>query len=122
MITGPVGLRFGRRLMPRVETGEIAGYDLPTPARVRQWFDVAPTIGNDLFIKLYTHGAQERNSDPLLKDGFSNMYRWLAEEAERRSIEIHWATAWQMYQAVNALIEGREPVPTGASFVAEANG
>jgi hypothetical protein len=122
MITGPVGLRFGRRLMPRVETGEIAGYDLPTPARVRQWFDVAPTIGSDLFIKLYTHGAQERNSDPLLKDGFSNMYRWLAEEAERRSIEIHWATAWQMYQAVNALIEGREPVPTGASFVAEANG
>ena len=27
MITGPLGLRFGERLMPRLETGEIAGYD-----------------------------------------------------------------------------------------------
>ncbi len=110
MITGPVGLRRGRRLMPRVETGEIAGYDLPTPARVRHWLDLAPMIGDDLFLKLYTHGAQERNSDPLLGGGFSNLYRWLAEEANRRGIEVHWATAWQMYQAVDALVHGRMPV------------
>jgi hypothetical protein len=31
MITGPVGLCAGGRLLPRLETGEIAGYDLPTP-------------------------------------------------------------------------------------------
>ncbi len=36
MFTGPLGLRFGERLLPRLETGEIAGYDMPTPARVRQ--------------------------------------------------------------------------------------
>jgi len=59
MITGPLGLRIGPRLLPRVETGEIAGYDLPTPPRVRQWFDLAPTMGDDLFLKLYTHGAAE---------------------------------------------------------------
>ena len=35
--------------MPRLETGEIAGYDMPTPSRVRRWFDLAPTIGDDLF-------------------------------------------------------------------------
>lgn len=49
MITGPVAMRFGARLVPRVETGEIAGYDMPTPDRVRQWFDVAPIVGDDLF-------------------------------------------------------------------------
>ena len=59
MITGPLGLRIGPRLLPRVETGEIAGYDLPTPPRVRLWFDLAPTMGDDLFLKLYTHGAAE---------------------------------------------------------------
>jgi hypothetical protein len=104
MITGPLGVRFGQRLLPRLETGELAGYDLPTPARVHQWFDLAPVIGDDLFLKLYTHGAQERNFEPLLNGGFSNLFRWLAEEADRRGIEIHWATAWQMYQAANALI------------------
>jgi hypothetical protein len=100
--------------MPRLETGEIAGYDLPTHARVRRWFDLAPTLGEDLFLKLYTHGAQERNFDPLLDGGLSNLFGWLAEEADRRKIEVHWATAWQMYQAADALIHGRESVSGAA--------
>jgi hypothetical protein len=109
MITGPVGLRFDGRLIPRLETGEIAGYDMPAPSRIHEWFDVAPTIGDDLFLKLYTHGAPERNLEPLLGGGLSNLFRWLVEEANRRDIEIHWATAWQMFQAADALIHGREP-------------
>jgi hypothetical protein len=62
MITGPLGLRFGERIMPRLETGEISGNDMPTPSRVRRWFDLAPTIGEDIFLKLYTHGATEWKS------------------------------------------------------------
>jgi len=107
MITGPVGIRFGGRRIFRVETGELAGYDLPTRQRVRQWFNLAPVIGDDLFIKLYTHGAADRNLEPLLNHGLRNLFDWLAEEADRRSIEIHWSTAWQMYQAANALIQNR---------------
>ncbi|MGA3160850.1 MAG: hypothetical protein ABSC77_06495 [Terracidiphilus sp.] len=110
MITGPLGVRFGERLIPRLETGELAWYDLPTTSRVRQWFDLAPTIGDDLFLKLYTHGAQEGNLEPLLNGGLANLFGWLAEEADRREIEIHWATAWQMYQAAAARIHGRKPI------------
>lgn len=106
MITGPLGLRFGERLMPRLESGEIAGNNMPTRIRVRRWFDLAPTIGDDLFLKLYTHGAPEMNLEPLLDRGLGKLFGWLAEEAERRGIEIHWATAWQMYQAAAALIHG----------------
>ena len=36
MITGPFGLRWRGRLKPRLEIGELAGYDLPTPYR---WHD-----------------------------------------------------------------------------------
>jgi hypothetical protein len=114
MIPGPLGVRFGERLLPRLETGEIAGYDMPTPARVRRWLNLAPVIGEDIFLKLYTHGAQERNSEPLLGGGLSNLFVWLKEEAGRRGIEVHWATAWQMYQAVEALIERRSPVDVAA--------
>jgi hypothetical protein len=121
MITGPLGVRLRGRLLPRLETGEIAVYDMPTPSRARQWFDLAPTVGNDLFLKLYTHGASERNLEPLLNGGLGNLFRWLAEEAERRGIEIHWATAWQMYEAANALINGREPVTVPAVTVADAS-
>jgi hypothetical protein len=111
MLTGPLGLRFGKRLHPRLETGEIACWDLPTPARVRRWFNLAPTIGSDLFLKLYTHGAEDWNMKPLLGGSLRGLFGWLAEEAERRNIEIHWATAWQMYQAAEALFDGRNELP-----------
>jgi len=109
MITGPIGLRLNERFFPRLETGEIAGYDMPTASRVRRWFDLAPTIGGDLFLKLYTHGAQDRNLVPLLSGGLADLFRLLAEEANRRNIKIHWATAWQMYQAAEALIQPVRP-------------
>lgn len=115
MITGPVGVRFGGRRMLRVESGEVAGYDMPAPARVKQWFDVAPQIGDDIFIKLYTHGAVERNLEPLLRDGLSNLYKWIADEAMERNMEFRWATAWQMYQAVDALVNGQESASPQAS-------
>jgi hypothetical protein len=121
MFTGPLGLRFGERLLPRLESGEIAGYDMPTPARVRRWFELAPTIGDDLFLKLFTHGAQERNFEPLLNGGLDNLYRWLAEEGDRRDIEIHWATAWQMYQAVDALVHGRKSASVPEDRAEEAS-
>jgi hypothetical protein len=94
---------------------------MPTPSRVRRWFDLAPAIGDDLFLKLYTHGAQERNLEPLLNDGLGNMFHWLAEEADRRNIAIHWATAWQMYQAAEALIQGGNPVSNSSALAAEAS-
>ncbi len=121
MITGPVGVRFGGRLLPRVESGEIAGYDMPTPARVRQWFEIAPMVGEDLFIKLYTHGGVERNLEPLLGVGLRNLYLWIAEEASRRGMEVHWATAWQMYGAIHALVQGQNPISSHTSCVAEAS-
>ena len=104
MITGPFGLRFSERLMPRLETGELAGNDLPTPSRVRRWFDLAPSIGEDIFLKLYTHGAMEGNFGPLLGGGLSSLFAQLAEEADRRGTEIHWATAYEMYRAIADLI------------------
>lgn len=120
MITGPVGMRFGARVVPRLETSEIAGYDMPTRDRVRQWFEVAPVVGDDLFIKLYTHGAVERNLDPLLDRGLANLYRWVAEEAQRRGIQCYWATAWQMYLAIDAIVSGREPIANAAHRFSEA--
>ncbi len=49
MVPGPLGLRWAERLVPRLETGEIAGNDPPTPYRVRRWFDLAPRLGRRLF-------------------------------------------------------------------------
>jgi len=115
MIAGPVGLRFGERIVPRVECGEIAGYDMPVAERVRLWFDVAPVVGEDMFIKLYTHGAVERNMEPLLAGGLSQLYAWVAEEAARREMQVYWASAWQMYSAISAIVQTEDPIKLGSS-------
>ena len=65
MITGPFGLRWAERLVPRVETGEIGYQDPPSAYRIRRWMELAPRIGNDIFIKLYAQrrpGAEFRGS------------------------------------------------------------
>jgi len=108
MITGPVGLRYAGRLVPRVEMGEIAANDPPTDYRVRRWLDLAPRIGGDIFVKLYTHGAREDNADALLgtptgAGGLQQMFGWLHEIAAERQIEVRWASAYQMFTAVEAL-------------------
>ena len=84
MITGPLGIRFRERLVPRLETGELARLDPPTPYRVRRWFDLAPRMGEDIFLKLYTHGAQPNNRSMLLNSGLRDLLRWCTAEAARR--------------------------------------
>jgi hypothetical protein len=123
MITGPVALRFGGRLAPRVEMGEIAANDRPTRDRVRLWVDHAPQVGEDAFIKLYTHGAREDNADALLgtaakAGGLDEMFRWIDELARERNLELHWASAYQMFRAVESQtgpIRIDAPLASGAS-------
>ncbi len=111
MITGPLGLRYSERLLPRMETGELAAYDLPTRYRAKRWVSLAPRVGDDLFVKLYSHGAREDNAEALLgtgakAGGLAEMFRWLQQEAAERQLELHWASAFEMYRAVRALVDG----------------
>ena len=109
MITGPTGLRFRDRLVPRLETGELAVYDPPTPYRVQRWLDLAPRIGDDIFLKLYGHSAREDNARALLGEGTSggtlrDLFQWVHAAAAERNLELHWASAFQMFQAIDTLI------------------
>ena len=70
----------------------------------------SPRIGGDSFIKLFTHGAQERNSNGLLGGVLESAFNLLVEEAARRRCSIHFASAWQMYLAIEAIRERRDPV------------
>jgi hypothetical protein len=110
MVTGPLGLRYRDRLMPRLETGEIASYDPPTPYRVKRWLDLAPQVGDDIFLKLYGHSAREDNAEALLGSAaqpgtFAPMFDWIAQAAAERNLELHWATAYEMFCAIDRMIE-----------------
>jgi hypothetical protein len=72
--------------------------------------ELAPRIGVNTFIKLYTHGAQERNSSALLRDVLETAFNLLVEEAKRRECSIHFVSAWQMYLAIDAIRQRRDPL------------
>ncbi len=105
MIPGPLGLRFRDRLVPRIEAGELAVYDAPTPYRVQRWIDLAPRIGEDIFVKLYGHTAREDNAGALLGTApgtgtLEPMFRAIQQAAAERHLELHWATAYEIFCAV----------------------
>jgi len=110
IIPGPLGMRWRDRWLPRLETGELRYGNVATPYRVGRWVELAPRIGVDTFIKLYTHGAQERNSSALLCDVLETAFNLLVEEANRRECSIHFVTAWQMYLAIDAIRQCRDPL------------
>jgi hypothetical protein len=103
MIPGPLGLRWSGRWKPRMEGGELAHQDLATPYRVRRWLELAPRVGRNIFLKLHTHGAQERNSAALLLNGgLARLFSLLSDECRRGDHELHYVSTWEMRQAVDA--------------------
>jgi hypothetical protein len=102
MIPGPIGVRYGERLVPRLENGEVASQDLPTEYRTRRWLELAPRIGRDIFLKLHAHGALEQNAKALLLDGgLESLFRLLSAECKRAGHELHYVSTWEMRQAVD---------------------
>jgi hypothetical protein len=119
MITGPTGLHYKERLMPWLEAGELAHHAEPIRYRVKRWLSLAPRLGDDIFLKLFAHGAREDNAEVLLgTDSKPNtlgpMFEWISEAAKQHDLELHWVSAFDMFKAVDNLIQpvkSAEPAP-----------
>jgi hypothetical protein len=103
MIPGPFGLRWRERLVPRMEAGDLAGYDLPTPYRAARWLDLAPRLGGDIFLKLHTHGTQERNSRALLEGGLDRLFQVVGEACRQQGHQLRFATAWTIRNRIEVI-------------------
>jgi hypothetical protein len=106
LIPGPFGLRWAQRLLPRIEYGELCSYDPATEYRVRRWLELAPRIGDDIFLKLFTHGTQERHSQYLLEGGLEFTLSLITRECQRAGLDLQFSTAWETRQAIDAAVRG----------------
>jgi len=114
IVPGPLTMNlkdWHRRLAPKVETGELAGYALPSRRRARLWTQAAPRIGADAFLKLFTHGAPEKNSVALLEGGaLVRTLDYLIEEADRIGAQLLFVSAWQVWKAIDAVRRRANPL------------
>ncbi|MBV8843264.1 MAG: hypothetical protein JO307_10680 [Bryobacterales bacterium] len=119
MIPGPFGLRWKERLVPRIELGELSVHDRPSAYRIQRWLDLSPRIGRDIFVKLFTHGAQEANLRVLLGGDLDRVFELVREECGRRGWCYYFATAWEMFNAVHDSWGRRDPVANLAMKAAQ---
>jgi hypothetical protein len=111
MIPGPLALNWDSRkfgVLPRLETGELAASNPVTRQRVRLWLKFAPRVGDDMFIKLFAHGARENNASQLLERDLDLTFQFLRDECTRLGSVLHYVTAWQMRVAVESAWSRRE--------------
>jgi hypothetical protein len=111
LVQGPLGFNWRSRklgLLPRIENGALA-YDNPvTMDRIGLWVSLGPRIqGNDdtwLFIKLHTHGCQERNMEYLLSGGLDSLYSSLESFVQDdRQLALYYVSARETYNLIKAL-------------------
>ena len=113
MIPGPLGLRWRERLVPRMESAELAHQDLATPHRANRWLDLAPRIGPDIFVKLHAHGCNDLNLRALLgPNGLDQLFTLTADACRHRGYQWYSVSAWEMRQAVDAAARGQNPAVT----------
>lgn len=109
MVQGPLTVRMHPRyrVLPTLDVGELAGYALPTPPRARAWLRAAPRVGNHVFVKLFGHGAQERNGPSLLHEGgLDRCLAMVRQECTRRGWRLGFMSAWEATRLLHELASG----------------
>src|SRR4051794_35091590 len=96
MVQGPLGVRVRQesRIKPRLEMGELASQDPPSVRRVKLWLRIAPRLGSHIFVKLFTHGTQERNSAALLGGDLDLLFGSVRSVCAERGLRFHFVSAW----------------------------
>jgi hypothetical protein len=116
IVTGPLGLNWRRRrrgILPAVENGDLTGLNPPSPDRVDAWVRAAVSVAGFprwVFVKAYTHGAQERNATRLLGEGPGSLRSLFADLQARYDdgarYVLHFATPWEIFRCVKVLEAG----------------
>jgi hypothetical protein len=124
LIQGPLLFNWGSRkwgLAPRLENGCLQGNQPPNMARLGLWLKArvqVPARPDWFFVKLHTHGADERNMPVLLGEPLVRFHRDLARRAaEDPNFHYHYVTAREMYNLARAAESGwRGPVEEARDF------
>ncbi len=104
IVQGPLALNWGRR---KIENADVAGYSPATPDRVALWMKQRISVVGKpdwVFVKVHTHGCQERNFGAVL-DGT------LHEMLAKLPVKLQYVTAREVYNLVKAAEAGRTGEP-----------
>jgi hypothetical protein len=118
ILQGPLGLRWKRRgvlPVPAIENGDVRAGNPPTPERVDFWVRQGIHVQGRpewIFVKVHTHGTQERDIESLLGEPVAAMFRHLeARYNDGRDYSLHYVSAREMYNIARAAEAGESGDP-----------
>ena len=113
IVQGPLGLNWRERrlgLMPRIENADVRCGCSPTAARVDAWIRTGIHVRGRpewVFVKVHTHGTQERDMDTLLGPRMDAMHRHLESAYnDGQRYVLHYVTARETYNIIKAAEAG----------------
>lgn len=120
IMQGPLALNWRERrmgLIPRIENADVRRGCPPTPARVDAWIRTGIHVAGRpdwLFVKVHTHGTQERDMDTLLGAQMDAMHSYLEQAYnDGQHYMLHYVTARETYNIIKAAEAGRTGNPNG---------
>lgn len=113
IVQGPLGLNWRERkfgVIPRIESSDVRRNCPPTPERVDDWVRTGIHVQGRpewVFVKVHTHGTQERDMDTLLGASAHAMHRHLETRYnDGRHYVLHYVTAREVYNIIKAAEAG----------------
>lgn len=117
-IQGPLCLNFKSRkfgLLPRIENGRLAHNTSVSKERIDLWIRQHIHVqgrANILFVKLYSHGTQEKDMNFFFEQGVLNtLFTNLEEFCEERQFQLRYISARQMYNVIKGIEETKPSSP-----------
>lgn len=119
LIQGPLGFDWHNRkfgLIPRIEAGDIRKSSPPTHARMDNWVSANVHVKGRpewVFIKVHTHGAQERDMNTLLGQPMDDLFSYMEEKYnDGQNYVLHYVNSREMYNIAKAAEAGKEGNPS----------
>lgn len=118
IIQGPLGFNWKERkfgLVPRIENADVRTSCPPSPHRIDAWVNTGIHVSGRpewTFVKVHTHGTQERDMETLLGDAMRRAHDHLESRYNDGVVwKLHYVSAREMYNIVKAAEAGRDGDP-----------
>lgn len=113
IVQGPLALNWRERrfgVIPRIEASDVRRAIPPTPARVDDWVGTGIHVEGRpewVFVKVHTHGTQERDMDTLLGASAHAMHTHLETRYnDGANYVLHYVNAREVYNIIKAAEAG----------------